>query len=140
MCGSKSNTFDERQNLESTTISVRGNAEFDLEDLEEAFPDAAQIRLPKSMENFAYVQFESVEKAKEVSEEGVQINGVPVTMKFVPDRMTAPRARKKGDKWEQKKQAKRDAAIKEKQDKKKVHMETMKKSDENAAEKGTVRG
>ena len=127
LCGSKSSTFDERQNLESSTLSIRGQAEFDLADLEDAFPNAAQIRLPKSLENFAYVEFESVEAAKEVKEQTIEINGVPIILKFVPDRKSAPRARKKGDKWEKKKQAKKDEIIKEKEDRKKKHEEIMNK-------------
>ena len=127
LCGTKSSTFDERQNLESSTLSIRGQAEFDLADLEDAFPNAAQIRLPKSMENFAYVQFESVEAAKEIKEQTIEINGVPIISKFVPDRESKPRARKKGDKWEKKKQAKRDEVIKEKEERKKKHQEVMNK-------------
>jgi len=129
LCGTKSSTFDERQNLESSTLSIRGQAEFDLADLEDAFPNAAQIRLPKSMENFAYVQFESVEAAKEIKEQTIEINGVPIISKFVPDRESKPRARKKGDKWEKKKQAKRDEVIKEKEERKKKHQEVMNKDE-----------
>lgn len=126
LCGQKSSTFDERENMASTTLSVRANCEFDLEDIEEVFPQATQIRLPKSMENFAYVQFESIEAAQEAMDAQVEVNGVGVAMKMVPDRMTAPRHRKKGDKWEQKKQAKKDAVVKEKEGRKKAEMDERK--------------
>merc|ERR1712106_19672 len=119
LCGQKSSTFDERQIIESTTLSVRANCEFDMEDLEEVFPAAAQIRLPRSMENFAYVQFETIEAANEAMSSQIEVNGVGVAMKMVPDRETAPRHRKKGEKWDKKVLDKKEAVVKEKEDRKK---------------------
>ena len=66
------------------------------------------------MENIAYVQFESVEVAKKYKEMDLEINSVPISSKFVPDRMSAERKRAKGTKWENKKAAKREAIIAEK--------------------------
>ena len=66
------------------------------------------------MENIAYVQFDSVETAKKYKEMDLEINSVPISSKFVPDRMSAERKRTKGTKWEKKKAAKREAAIAEK--------------------------
>ena len=66
------------------------------------------------MENIAYVQFESVEVAKKYKEMDLEINSVPISSKFVPDRMSAERKRTKGTKWENKKAAKREAIIAEK--------------------------
>ena len=70
--------------------------------------------MPKNMENIAYVQFDSVETAKKYKEMDLEINSVPISSKFVPDRMSAERKRTKGTKWEKKKAAKREAAIAEK--------------------------
>merc|ERR1712137_774051 len=114
LCGSKSATFEERTWMESTTLSVQGNTEFDEDDLRQTFEDAVAIRLPKNMENIAYVQFDSVETAKKYKEMDLEINSVPISSKFVPDRMSAERKRTKGTKWEKKKAAKREAAIAEK--------------------------
>jgi len=114
LCGSKSATFEERTNMESTTLSVQGNTEFDEDDLRQTFEDAVAIRLPKNMENIAYVQFDSVETAKKYKEMDLEINSVPISSKFVPDRMSAERKRTKGTKWEKKKAAKREAVIAEK--------------------------
>merc|ERR1711953_509914 len=100
LCGSKSATFEERTNMESTTLSVQGNTEFDEDDLRQTFEDAVAIRLPKNMENIAYVQFDSVETAKKYKEMDLEINSVPISSKFVPDRMSAERKRTKGTKWE----------------------------------------
>ena len=66
------------------------------------------------MENIAYVQFDSVETAKKYKEMNLEINSVPISSKFVPDRMSAERKRTKGTKWEKKKAAKREAVIAEK--------------------------
>ena len=66
------------------------------------------------MENIAYVQFDSVETAKKYKEMDLEINSVPISSKFVPDRMSAERKRTKGTKWEKKKAAKREAVIAEK--------------------------
>merc|ERR1711962_1891901 len=114
LCGSKSATFEERTNMESTTLSVQGNTEFDEDDLRQTFEDAVAIRLPKNMENIAYVQFDSVEMAKKYKEMDLEINNVPINSKFVPDRISAERKRTKGTKWERKKAAKREAIIAEK--------------------------
>ena len=108
LCGSKSSTYDERVNLESCTLSIKGNAEFDQDDLVDQFPEAVAIRFPKNMDNIAYVQFETIEKAKNIKEEGVQIAGVQTSLEFVPDRASGKKNRVKGDKWEKKKQAKRE--------------------------------
>ena len=45
LCGSKSATFEERTNMESTTLSVQGNTEFDEDDLRQTFEDAVAIRI-----------------------------------------------------------------------------------------------
>ena len=94
--------------MESRTLSIKGNAEFDQDDLLDQFPQAAAIRFPQNMDNIAYVQFETLEEAKSLKENGVEINGVPVTLEFVPDRASGKKNRVKGTKWEKKKQAKRE--------------------------------
>lgn len=90
LCGRKSKNSEALSNLESATLSIKANMEFDLMDLEEVFTDPCDIRIPKNGLNLAYVQFDSVDIAKKYMEgEELDVNGSAITLKYVPDRHTA---------------------------------------------------
>jgi len=113
LCGSKSNNTDVDEIKETGTLSIKANTEFDEMDLEDLFEDPVQIRFPKNGLNIAYAQFESKEVAKKYKESDLEINGQQIVFSYVPDRLSAaPKGRKKGEKWEKKKQAKAEAVIK----------------------------
>lgn len=113
LCGSKSNNTEADEIKETGTLSIKANTEFDEMDLEDLFEDPVQIRFPKNGLNIAYAQFESKEVAKKYKESDLEINGQQIVFSYVPDRLSAaPKGRRKGEKWERKKQDKAEAAIK----------------------------
>ncbi|CAG5107744.1 Oidioi.mRNA.OKI2018_I69.chr1.g3469.t1.cds [Oikopleura dioica] len=133
LCGAKSSNTNIDEIKETGTLSIKANTEFDEMDLEDLFEDPVQIRFPKNGLNIAYAQFESKEVAKKYKESDLEINGQTIVFNYVPDRVSAPsKSRKKGEKWEKKKQAKAEAAIKankEKRDKFKDRMTKRKNED-----------
>ena len=96
LCGAKSKTVEARANLETATISLKVNCEFDLDDLSDIFTDPCDIRIPVKGPNIAYVQFEDKETAKKYfDDKELEVNGEPITMKYVPDRITVAKEEKR---------------------------------------------
>ena len=93
LCGSKSKNNEKLANLESATISIKANMEFDHLDLEDVFTDPCAIRIPNNGLNIAYIQFEDVETAKKyMDDKNFELGGETVTMKYVPNRPTVQKA------------------------------------------------
>ena len=98
LCGAKSKTSDARANIETSTVSLKVNCEFDLDDLSDIFTDPCDIRIPVKGPNIAYIQFEDKETAKKYYNQNLEVNGEPIAMKYVPDRITVVPKREKGNK------------------------------------------
>ena len=97
LCGAKSKTSDSRANIETSTVSLKVNCEFDLDDLSDIFTDPCDIRIPVKGPNIAYIQFEDKETAKKYFNKNLEVNGEPIAMKYVPDRITVVPKREKGN-------------------------------------------